>query len=285
MRRKILTALFAASALLTALASAQQPALAGAGTHVFYVNGISTIQSQCQYVWKQVGTNPVRDELGIPQPATLPPSCRDGNPAQPGIQPVPCNIKRNLGPYPPPWRPADPVQGEVGLNAPCSGVLTAHLLPAEQGCVDGEADTNYSCDLDAPTWFYGFCGQTYGGDTITDGVGSNATMRINGALWKFEKLGFARGRGVWEFGAKIFQGASPGTATNRDTARFYFGAIPNPNEPANAAGCDGGPAVLSVEFFGTIIIPAPPVKAFRTKPGWHPCADDPILGAGGTEGC
>lgn len=258
-------------------------ALGDAGTHVFYVNGISRIQTQCEYEWKQVNGEPVRDELGIPQPSQLPPKCRDAdnNPGN-GVQIIPCGIERNLGPYKPYWRAADTTKGEVGLNPPCTGVLTASLLPGAQGCIDIEADTNSGCTLDAPTWYYGYCGQTYGGDTSTDGVGSNATMTINGTLWKFEKLGFTRGRGIWEFGAKMFQSANP---ANKATARFYLGAIPNPNEPANAAGCDGGPAVLSVEFFGTIITPAPPVKVFRTKPGWHPCADDPILGAGGTEGC
>lgn len=288
MKRKALGQLAAMAALITGVLSGPQVVnAADAGTHAFQVTGISRIQSQCEYEWVRGPNNsPIRDELGIPQPKNLPPKCRDAdnNPGN-GIQTVPCSLKRNLGPAKPYWRAEDLTQAEVGLNQPCSGVLTASLLPGLQGCVDVEAETSQTgCDLDAPTWFYGYCGQTYGGDTASDGIGAAATMVINGKLWKFDKLGFTRGRGAWEFGARMYRGTSWSTATDRATARFYLTAIPNPNEPANAAGCDGGPAVQSVQFQGTIVTPAPPVKLFRTKPGWHPCADDPGFNTN-NEGC
>lgn len=310
----LLAVVGAATGILTGV---QPPAVAAdAGTHVIYVQGLSVIQGapnqQCQYEWRQQTVNrfdrntltnrnfqdPIRDTLNIPQPTTLPPTCRDGDAATPGVQTIGCNIKRNLGAYPPYWRAADPfANGEVapvdpdgpgglppvGPNPPCKGVLTASIPQTgpPYGCVDAETSLALSCNLNAPTWFYGYCGQTYGGDTSTDGVGGAAILRLGSRTWNITKLGFARGRGVWEFGARL---VDPNNSANTAVARFYFTAIPNPNEPANAAGCDGGPAVLSVNFFGTIIVipdlpnevdrPLPP-KAIRTSPMWHPCADDP----------
>lgn len=271
MKGKIRAVALAAVALLGGLLGGPQPASADAGAHVFYINGISRITKQCQYV---PAAPMVRDDLGIPKPSTLPPTCKK---TAAGTD-VPCTLKRNLGPYP--ANPASPnlAAGEVGLNPPCSGVLSADTLDGEQGCIDAEGDLNVSCELTAPTWFYGYCGQTYGGDSLTDGVGAAGTLKINGVPWKIEKLGFARGRGVWEFGAKL---KHPSQAGNTAKARFYFGAIPNPAEPQNAAGCDGGPAITSVEFFGHIelypsSIPLPP-KRIRTAPGWHFCHDDPFF--------
>jgi hypothetical protein len=261
-------------ALSTGLFGAPAPSMADAGNHVLYINGISTVLKQCQYVWARDANNePIRDELGIPKPSTLPPTCRDRDPNQAGIQPEPCTLRRNMGPYTPYWRGADATKGEVGIYPPCSGVLTATLLPGEQGCIDVSTSPNATCKLDAPTWFYGYCAQTYGGDSATDGVGGIATIQLAGVPWKIEKLGFTRGRGVWEFGAKIQRLVAP---YDRSTMRFYLDALPN-KLPDEGTACDGGPTLTSVEFVGTIVIPAPPVKLFRTSPGWHFCADDPMI--------
>ncbi|MGH2829891.1 MAG: hypothetical protein ACRDJM_05360 [Actinomycetota bacterium] len=285
-----------AATAATTLGGGARMAVADAGTRVIYVYGLSTIQTgqngQCQYEWKKVNNNPVRDQLGIPQPSQIPPKCRDAdaNPGN-GVQPVPCNLKRNLGSYPPPWRAPDLAQGEVaptdvdgtgplppvGPNPPCVGVLTATTLGAPpQACIDMGTGLNIFCELNAPTWFYGYCGQTYGGDTSADGIGGAAILKFGTETWNITKLGFARGRGVWEFGARLVRGS------NTAVARFYLAAIPNPSQPGNAAGCDGGAPILSVNFFGTITVipdvvgnPLPP-KAFRTAPLWHPCADDPM---------
>jgi hypothetical protein len=244
------------------LFGAPQASIADAGNHVIYINGISTVLKQCQYEFARdpaSPNDPLRDELGIPKPTTLPPTCRDTNPNVAGIQIAPCSLKRNLGPYQPYWRPADATKGEVGLNPACSGVLTATLLPGAQGCVDSNDPTG-TCKLDAPTWFYGYCAQTYGGDSSADGVGGVASFEFSG-------------RGIWEFGGKMHELTN---AANKSTFRFYLDAVPN-KLPDEGTACDGGPAISSVEFVGTAVIPAPPVKLFRTSPGWHFCADDPQI--------
>jgi hypothetical protein len=275
--------LLVVGALFGAVFIAPQAALSDAGAHVTWVNGLSVIQpGSCEYEWKKdANGEPIRDELGIPQPTTLPPTCRDGSPA-PGLQTVGCNLKRNLGPYKPYWRNGDATKGEVGLNPPCSGVLSADIQAAfPVGCADvntqGTPPSNLLCDLIAPTWFYGFCAQTYGG-------ADSGSIKLSGntKTWAIDRLGFPRGRGVWEFSVKAHES---GNASNTQVFRFYLDALPNPTEPGNAAGCDGGSPIHSVEFFGFVESPPAPVKVFRTKPGWHFCADDPVLGAAGNEGC
>lgn len=246
-----------------------------AADRVMYLDGTSNISGYCQYEWKKVGNNPVRDELGIPQPAFLPsdtqPSmCRDGNPNVAGIQIVPCKLQRNLGTYPPYWRGADVTQAEVGLNPPCAGQISANtdLLG---GCLDATTGDT-TCRINAPTWFYGYCGQTYGGAT-------GGTLRFQGEDWTIDRMGFPRGRGAWEFSGKI---SRAGHAPSK--IRFYFAAAPS--KPEEAAACDIGGNLSQITFNGIAIVSTNlPARVVRTRPGWHFCADDPIVGAGGTEGC
>lgn len=279
--RKRLVMLAALGSVASAVLGGLQPAVGDAGTHTIFIRGISTVVKQCQYVWdtqaaSATGDTGVRDDLGIPKPKTLPPTCQKDAQGHD----VACTLKRNLGTYPSPTQTGAPWdQLRSTINPPCSGVLTAETnvldndAPGGYGaCVDAGDQSNTHCRLDAPTWFYGYCAQTYGGDTILDGVGTPGFLELNGIKWRLDALGFPRGRGIWEFGAKLSRTLPNGT--DRTTARFYLDALPNklPNE---GTACDGGPNITSVEFFGFFVIPAPPVKLFRTKPGWHVCADDP----------
>lgn len=240
-----------------------------AGEHVMYLDGTSNITGYCQYEWKMVGNQPVRDDLGIPQPSVLPPVCRDTQPGTPGVQIAPCRLQRNLGPHPPYWRPMDPAQAEVGLNPPCAGQISANtdLLG---GCVDATTGDT-TCRINAPTWFYGYCGQTYGG-----AVGG--TLRFQNEDWTIDKMGFPRGRGAWEFSGKI---SRAGHAPSK--IRFYFAAAPSKAD--EAAACDVGGNLSQITFNGIAIVSNQlPARVIRTKPDWHFCTQDPILGTNG-DGC
>ena len=268
--RKMFAVMAMVMSMAVTFSGGHNVAFGDAGTRVIAINGISTVQHQCQYIWAQdpVTHQPVRDELGIPKPTTLPPTCR-----KVGTVEQPCTLRRNMGPYPPPWRAADPTQGEVGLYPPCAGVLTASLEAGSEGC-DDASNPGSICKLDAPTWYYGYCAQTYGGDSSTDGVGTPGSMTLNNnQKWVIDRMGFTRGRGIWEFGGKMHLSTN---AANTSTFRFYLDAVPN-KLPDEGTACDGGPSISSVEFAGTIVMPAPPVKMFRTSPGWHFCADDPNI--------
>ena len=101
----------------------------------------------------------------------------------------------------------------------------------------------------------------------------------NGQTWTIDRMGFPRGRGAWEFSGKLSH-ASGGTSK----LRFYFAAAPN--KPEEAAACDTGGYLSQITFNGIAIISNQlPVRVIRTKPGWHFCADDPIIGVTGSEGC
>lgn len=268
MRRKVfqVAGLIAALSIIFAPGGFQAQA-SGAGTHVIAIDGISTINSYCQYEWKSVNGLPVRDELGIPQPVfssldgkpTAPPKCRT-------TAPTGCTLKRNLGPYPKNPGAPDLTQAEVGLNPPCSGKLTGIAGVSNIGtCAD--ATTGLACGINTPTWFYGYCGQTYGGQD------NGGFIKINGNdSWTIDIMGFARGRGFWEFNGKLQR-----TGYTSTKFRMYLAAVPN-KLPDEAAGCDGVGSISSIEFTGVLLIgDVLPVKAIRSAPGWHPCADDPNI--------
>ena len=260
MRKRILAVTISVTAI-AAFMGESTGALADHGPHNLSISGISTIQNQCQYEWaRDANGEPIRDDLGIPKPSQLPPPCR----TSPGGQTVSCSLKRNLGTYPPHWRPADVTKGEVGLNPPCAGNLTFASFPGLQGCVDASTE-GPNCSLNAPTWFYGYCGQTYGGAT-------GGSLEFGGDSWVIEKLGFTRARGTWEFGARIKKGSTT------EQARFFFNAAPDKLAQGEGIACDGGPPITSVAVVGQAMIPAPPAKIFRTAPGWHYCHNDPVTG-------
>ena len=231
-----------------------------APVHQLHVSGISTILNMCEYVPMKDGAgNVIKDELGISRPSTLPPTCvknADGTDRS-------CDLVRNLNPAP-------------GAAPPCAGNLSANDDSFAVGCVDALSPSAVQCSLRAPTWFYGYCGQTYGG-------ASSGTYTIGGVPYTIEKMGFTRGRGAWEFSGRMNSGTGEST---RRWFRMYLAAVPDKTD--QTAGCDVTKNIKSVLFAGTMTIygspfayPATmPVKMFRTSPGWHYCDDD--FGPGGT---
>lgn len=261
---------------------------AASDQHVMVFNGTSTLALQCEYEWMDAdsgapGLQPERDDANIPRPVMYSdgPRCRDGSPGAPGVQVVTCSLARNTGIRGPYDRPADPTKGETALYPPCMGKLTATDNPGEQGCHDtglaGTVPINGACNISTPGWFYGYCGQTYGG-------GANGRLTTaDGKVWRIDRLGFARGRGSWEVSGKITL-MSGETPTNvRSTYRNTVNAAPN-KLPDQGVACEVGQGLTSIIFAGVLVMPAPPLKAIRPKPGWHWCADDPTIGAT-TEGC
>ncbi|MEO7804310.1 MAG: hypothetical protein ABIS18_08025 [Actinomycetota bacterium] len=249
------------------------------GTHVMYIRGISNISNQCEYEWVDAdtaapGIQPVRDELGIPQPKMDPvtgaPSCRDTNLSAAGIQPAPCTLKRNTGPYHPPDRGNNLLAGETGLQPPCRGDISQTDVAGLTGCTSAGTSAVSDCGISGNTWFYGYCGQTYGG--------ASGGFSFGGQTWTINRMGFPRGRGAWEFSGKM---TSP-TTGHDTTFRYYLGAAPD--QPGQLLGCDGVGSLTSVTFTGTIIVPAPPVRVIRTKPGWHWCTRDDLVSIVG-DGC
>lgn len=227
-------------------------------SHDMFVSGISTITSQCEYVpFLDSSNKPQLDELGIPKPSTLPPTCRKDAAGKD----VSCALARNLQP--------------TNINPPCAGSLSAVDITGPAGCVDPESN-NSDCGINTPTWYYGYCGQTYGGAT-------GGTFKINGITYAIEKMGFTRGRGAWEFGGRMHKTGGPTIQF-----RMHLGAVPD--KPDQLAGCDATHNITSVEFAGTLDIyngttPVPP-KIFRTSVGWHWCDDDqPFKSGTPGEGC
>lgn len=251
-------ALIAGSLAAILLGLIPQGAVADVGNHVMYILGRSTVLGQpCQYVWadsnpSQAGIQADRDQLGIPRPSTLPPTC-DKNPN--GTIKT-CNLRRNLGEYP-----------SIPTSVPpCSGNLSA----SDSGGCFVATIPGGTCDLVAPTWFYGYCGQTYGGE-------SNGQLTIAGVTWTMDDFGFPRGRGIWEFNGRLTRG------TEKGYMRLYLAAAPD--QPTQAASCDGIGALSSIYFTGTIITsPTPLPRAFTPQasnpPGghWNYCD-----GSGGTD--
>lgn len=239
--------------------------------------GTTSISGQCEYEWLNPTAATIsRDDVNIPQPVMYPdgPHCRDTNLNVAGIQAKSCSLARNTAPYPPPQRENNPdlTKGEVGLYPPCMGRLNASELPGEVGCnglgVVASGPIRGTCDIQTPGWFYGYCGQTYGG-------GNGGSIKTpDGKTWRIDRFGFARGRGTWEVSGKLtlMNGATPTSTTH--TYRNTANAVPN--NPDQAAACDVGQGLTSVAFAGTLVMPAPPVKVIRTRPGWHWCTVDPV---------
>lgn len=270
---------------LGALIAGPQHAIAtpSSDTHAMVFNGTTTIFAQCEYEW----ASPIeRETANIPRPRMYSdgPHCRDGSP-NPGVQPIPCSLARNTGIYPAPGTPGerditkrDPAKGETGLYPPCMGKLTASDNPGEQGCEDvgtnSSGPVRGSCNISTPGWFYGYCGQTFGG-----GEGGTLTT-ADGKVWRIDRFGFARGPGTWEVSGKLSLASNPSTTS---TYRNTVNAAPN-KIPDQAVACEVGQGLTSIIFGGALVMPAPPVKIVRPKAGWHWCADDPTIG-GGSEGC
>jgi hypothetical protein len=227
---------------------------AGPGNHVMYVLGRSTVLSTCQYVWAdtnagQAGIQPDLDQLGIPRPSTLPPTCDATKPA--------CDLRRNLGAH----------AGVPGAPPPCAGKLSATENQCQVADMPGS-----TCDLIAPTWFYGFCGQTYGGE-------SNGSLKIaDTPTWTMDDFGFPRGRGIWEFNGRLTK-----ITGEKGYMRFYLAAAPD--QPTEAAACDGVGKLTSIYFTGMIITSDTPLpRAFAPTPAnpsghWNYCDNSPA-GAG-----
>lgn len=272
--------------LVTVAATSLLASLPGAiatdgGTHVMYIRGISNISGQCEYEWVNVDTNPTipgiqpeRDELGIPRPVmdsvTGAPRCRDASSA-PGLQIAPCSLRRNTGPYHLPNQPPNLLAGEVGLNPPCRGDISQFDIPGLTGCTSVGTSGVSDCGISGTTWFYGYCGQTYGG--------ASGGFSYGGKTWTINRMGFPRGRGAWEFGGIMTNPATGHTTT----FRYYLAAAPD--QPLQAAACDGVGDLTSVTFTGTILVPAPQVRVIRTKPGYHWCTKDPIVSTVADDGC
>ncbi|MCA1839128.1 MAG: hypothetical protein ABR507_11245 [Actinomycetota bacterium] len=219
--------------------------------HILHVSGISTFPGQCEYVEARDGAgNIIVDELGIPKPSTLPPTCKTiPNTNPPQIKG--CHIVRNTNPVP-------------GSLPSCSGKISAEDSFGV-GCIDPMSSI-VQCSLRAPTWFYGYCGQTYGG-------GDAGTFTINGADWTIERMGFVRGRGAWEFSGRMHLATNSG-----DKRNFRMQLAAAPDKPNQGGGCDVTHDIESIVFAGTMEIygvgaPMPP-KTFRTTVGWHWCDDD-----------
>ncbi|HLF69840.1 MAG TPA: hypothetical protein VI541_02670 [Actinomycetota bacterium] len=243
-----------------------------AGTNVMFIRGISNISNQCEYEWfdndtATPGIQPVRDILGIPKPkmyANEGPRCRDGNPNLIGIQPVACSLERNTGTYHAPDQPSNNLlAGETGLEPPCRGDITASDIPGASGCVSLGSAGQSDCGINSSTWYYGYCGQTYGG--AKDGI-----FTYGGQTWLIERMGFTRGRGAWEFSGRMHLTSD---VNHKTTFRYYLAAAPD--QTSQLLGCDVTHNITSVLFTGTVIVPAPPEpKAYRTEVGWHWCDDD-----------
>lgn len=222
--------------------------------HVVHVSGISKFPGTCEYI-KDNSVPP--DDLGIPKPAF-------GSDKKPQCEKNPdgsvkgCHIARNTNP--------------IGLYPPCAGNISAEDSFG-LGCID-PMGAPIQCGLNAPTWFYGYCGQTYGG---ADG----GVFTIGGVNYLINRMGFARGRGVWEFSGKM-------TGPN-GTHSFRMHLAAAPDQPTQLAGCDLTNNIESIVFAGTLEIYRginAPVKTFRTRPGWHWCdADQPFHPGSAGEDC
>lgn len=272
MRRKRRAAFFWAAVAVVTIGIMPGAIAHDGGPHVMYIRGISNISNQCEYIWEDgnpnlAGIQPIRDSgSNIPKPVMFAdgPHCRDAdnNPLN-GVQIVPCSIARNTGPYPPPDRERDLLQGEVGLKPPCKGDISASDVSGLTGCASLGTTFLSDCGINSPTWYYGYCGQTFGG-------AAGGTFTYGGQTFTINRMGFPRGRGIWEFNGVMT--ASDGHQT---TFRYYLGAAPD--QPSQALGCDVTNNLTSIVFTGVVTVPAQGPRLFAAQPGWHWCD--------GTDGC
>lgn len=258
MKKNLLARLILSTAMIFSVVGFVPNAMAThTPVHVLHVSGISTFPGACQYVEaKDSAGNIIKDELSIPKPSTLPPTCKT-NPSTGA--PLSCRIARNTNPVP-------------GSRPACAGNISAEDSFGV-GCVD-PMTTRVQCGLRAPTWFYGYCGQTYGG-----AVGG--TFTINGEDYTIQRTGFTRGRGIWEFSGRMHLNS------NTSVVKWYrMHLAAAPDKPTQAAGCDVTHDIESIVFAGVLEIYSSPLsvppKTFRTSVGWHFCDDD--FGPGGMTG-
>lgn len=281
--RKRMIAMFAVAG--AALSMLMVPGTSSAdvvvGEHVFQIAGESTVSDFFEYVQAapfecdRSTTAPISDPalcraaFGIPKPAL--------NAAKKPYEAVPgstvCDIARNLGPLGPNFA------GNKYVS--CAGSLThtTHLGP--HGCnevtnaVDAVKVPFNPSELAEPcsftggsTWFYGFCGQTYGG-------AENILFRFGGSDHVIKRMGFTRpGAGVWEFNGILTKGSAAGATDGY--VKLYLSAIPNPLDPGRAAACEQlMPNIEKVWWQGTAIVSDSPLLLTGTiaakKPGWHWC--------------
>lgn len=305
-RSTILRFAGALAAMIAVLPGGSTPVRAAASAndrHLLAFSGISTLGSGCEYEWHDGNTatsqiEPVRDDVNIPRPKmsivgyTDPatgqarswlsaPTCRDGNgSANSGTPVVPCFLTSNTGAYP----PYNPVTGqtlsraanEIGLYPPCYfPTVTSSDLAGEQGCqdvwvrADGTAGRG-PCNINTPSWLYGYCSQTIGG------AEGGSLLLGDGSRWRIDRLGFSRGRGTWEVSGRLTLLDAGGAPTNQHTVyrNFVNGVV---NRPEQAAGCVANTVVSSVYIAGVYLQSGWPVKVLRPRPGFHWCADDPVL--------
>lgn len=249
MRRRLIAAA-AVAAVALPIALIPGGASASHGRHEFWILGESTIQNQHEYVWAsptEWDNGPSGTAaFGIPRPSTLPPT---------HLTSQPCDIARNTGP--------------LGLNPPCAGTLTHTTLAGNQGCTEITNPAAPCSFTGGSTWYYGFCGQTYGG-------ASGIIFQFSGETWQIDKMGFRRpSGGVWEFNGKMTR-LSP-SPSQTGYIQMYLTAIPNKADEAGA--CDLTHNLTSIYFQGrAIVTTTPQQKLFAPKPGgWYWCD--------GTDGC
>lgn len=249
MKKKVLARIILATAMVFSVVGFVPGAMAThTPVHVLQVTGRSTFPGSCEYV---KASPRVVDELGIPKPAFgvdgKPQCMKDGSGAIMG-----CHIARNTNP--------------IGLYPPCAGNISASDFAL--GCLN-PMGLPVQCELSSPTWFYGFCGQTYGG---ADG----GSLTIGTTVYTIQRMGFTRGRGVWEFSGRL---SGP---SGTQSFRMHLSAAPD--QPTQAAGCDLTNNIESIIFAGTVEIygqgVTPPPKTFRTSVGWHWCDWDLPFKAG-----
>jgi len=206
MKRKALAMGAIGASMLASLFIPQGAVAADPGTtHVFWLQGVSSIQSQRAYV--HAPSNEA-DELGIFKPSTLPPT---------------------------------------------------PTLPGNQGCTEVGNPLGECSFSGGRTWYYGFCGQTYGG-------AYDITFTFSGQTWHIDRMGFPRGRGAWEFNGKMTRVDGPGTAF----IRLYLASVPN--NPDEVAACDLTHNITSIYFQGMAMVTrTQQPRALAGKPGWHWC--------------
>lgn len=267
MTRRRVVALVAA--VLSAFATTAMIPAQAENEHVFWLKGTSVVTNQCEYEWydsnaSTAGIQPQRDSLGIPR-AKLYPTADLGGPAGPrcattrNIPTVPltdCKLARNLGEYP-----------GIAANAPCMGQISATDNQGISGCASVGVTGVAECGLISPTWYYGYCGQTYGG-------AQGGTWTFGGSSYRIDRMGFTRGRGVWEFGGRMRKLVNNSPSGLSIQFRYYLAALPD--KPNELVTCDvpSVAPISSVTFFGTAVVPATGPKNFRTEVGWHWCDDD-----------
>lgn len=248
MRKRLAALAIVTGIIVPVIGSPQFAHAEDVGTHVFWLQGISTIQQQFTYV---PASPRVLDEAapgagtpGILKPSTLPPT----------LTKTTCSLARNTN-------PAVPVTA-------CAGILTHATLPGPQGCTESTNPTAACSFSGGSTWYYGYCGQTYGG--VKD-----VQFQFGGQTWRIDRAGFPRLRGVGEFNGKMTR-LSPAPQIQAKL-RMYISAVPN--NPDEAAGCELTHNLSSIYFQGVAIVyggDALP-RAISPAPGWHWCD--------GTDGC